>query len=206
MDHGASFFQRVRGSLREELLDAAAELLAERGFHGLRMAEVARVVGVSRQTVHNEFGTKEALAQAVALRTTAGFLEEVDACLRAAPDLVSGVRDAVGHVLRHAGENRLVAAILGTPEAQDLLPFLTTRGEPVLRPATEALAVHLRRYRPDLAPERAATVAEVLVRLTLSHLVLPGTTPERAADTVAEVVAAMLDARPSPGVGAATTG
>ena len=37
--------------VREALLDAAASLLVERGYRGLRMRDVAAAAGVSRQTV-----------------------------------------------------------------------------------------------------------------------------------------------------------
>lgn len=189
----ARFSQRVRESLREGLLDAAAELLPGCGFQRLRMADVASATGVSRQTLYNEFGSKEALVEAVALRTAAEFLEGVDARLRGADDVLTGLRHAAAFALRHGTENRLVASVLGTREAEDLLPFLTTKSQPVLRPSVELITTHLRDRVPEMDEERAALIAENAVRLILSHLVLPTAPVARAADDLVRLLAPAID-------------
>ena len=54
---------------KDLLLDAAAEaVLSGVVWDRLRMADVAKAAGVSRQTLYYEFGSKDALAQALALR------------------------------------------------------------------------------------------------------------------------------------------
>lgn len=191
------FSQRVRESLREQLLAAAAELLPDNGYQRLRMADVAAAAGVSRQTVYNEFGGKEALVEAVALRTTAEFLEGIDARLRAAPDVLSGLRDAVGYVLRHAGENRLVASMVGGREAEDMLPFLTTKSQPVLRPSAELISGHLRDRIPEMDRAQSELIAENTVRLVFSHLVLPTGPPGRVADDLVRFIAPAIVHRES---------
>ncbi|CAM3783589.1 TetR family transcriptional regulator [Kibdelosporangium persicum] len=188
------FAERVRLSLRETLLDAAAELLAERGFAGLRMIDVATSAGVSRQTVYNEFGSKSALVDAVALRTVAEFLSGSEERWRATEDLASGLHATVEHTVRHGRENRLVASVLGGAQAEDLLPFLTTRAEPVFRPAIEQTVRNLAERVPALPPEPAALIAETVVRLAVSHMLLPGGTPSEAADAVCAVVLPAIEA------------
>lgn len=47
------------------LLLAAKQLFLERGFDGVNLERVARAAGVSRQTVYNLFGSKEALFRAM---------------------------------------------------------------------------------------------------------------------------------------------
>jgi TetR/AcrR family transcriptional repressor of mexJK operon len=58
---------RARGQIdqkkAEAILAAAAEVFAERGF-GAPLDEVARRAGVSKQTVYNQFGSKEELLRA----------------------------------------------------------------------------------------------------------------------------------------------
>jgi AcrR family transcriptional regulator len=46
---------------RERLLAAAWREFAEHSFEAVRLADVAREAGVSGQTLHNHFGTKDAL-------------------------------------------------------------------------------------------------------------------------------------------------
>ncbi|KAA9161786.1 TetR/AcrR family transcriptional regulator [Amycolatopsis acidicola] len=184
----SSFAERTKASLREALLDAATGLLATQGHAGLRMADVASSAGVSRQTVYNEFGNKTALVQAVALRTTAEFLEGIRTRFDAAPDLLAGIHRAVVFTIEHGRENKLVASALGTQAGEDLLPLLTTRGEPVLSAAVEMAAAHYREFLPALDESTAVLLAETVTRLALSHLVLPTHSAAEAADMVCAAV------------------
>ena len=54
-----SYRVAVRSLLRERLLDAAAGVFSEDGWRRLTMAKVAERAGVSRQTVYNEFGSRD---------------------------------------------------------------------------------------------------------------------------------------------------
>ncbi|MEU0788877.1 TetR family transcriptional regulator [Amycolatopsis sp. NPDC005961] len=184
-----SFTDRTKASLRESLLDAAADLLPEAGYAGLRMADVAAKAGVSRQTVYNEFGNKAALTQAVALRTASEFLDGIRQRFETADGLLPGIHHAVVYTIEHARENRLVAAALGTEAGEDLLPLLTTRGEPILSAAAELAAEQYRELEPGLSAESAALLAETAVRLSLSHLVLSTHSAAEAADAVTAVLA-----------------
>src|SRR5437764_14964145 len=53
--------ERKKRLMRQELSDTATTLFMERGFDGVRVAEIAEVCGVSETTVFNYFPTKEAL-------------------------------------------------------------------------------------------------------------------------------------------------
>lgn len=184
-----SFTDRTKASLREALLDAAADLLPEGGYGGLRMADVAARAGVSRQTVYNEFGNKAALTQAVALRTASEFLDGIRQRFETADGLLAGIHHAVVYTIEHARENRLVAAALGTEAGEDLLPLLTSRGEPILTAAAELAAEQYREFEPELTAGAAALLAETVVRLSLSHLVLSTHSAAEAADAVTAVMA-----------------
>src|SRR5262245_37029371 len=54
------------GDRRHSLILAAFQSIAEHGFEGLRVREVAAQVGINSATLHHYFPTKEALIQAVA--------------------------------------------------------------------------------------------------------------------------------------------
>lgn len=186
------FADRTRISLREELLEAATLLLPESGYAGLRMADVAARVGVSRQTVYNEFGSKAELVSAVSLHTASEFLEGVASRLCTADDLAAGIRAAAAYTIEHARHNRVVAAALGTDAGEDLLPYLTTRGEPVLRAATDHALNDLRARAPELDAASAELIAETMVRLTLSHLVLRTHAADEAAESVCAAILPMV--------------
>lgn len=193
MEHVTQQTNRVNVSLREQLLGAACALLPENGYAGLRMADVAAHVGVSRQTLYNEFGTKAELVNAVSLHTASEFLEGVAARLAAADNLAAGIRAAAGYTIEHARHNRIVAAALGTDVGEDLLPYLTTRGEPVLRAATDHALAELTRRVPELDAAAAELIAETMVRLTLSHLVLGTHSAAEAAESVRAAIMPMVE-------------
>lgn len=185
------FSQRSKASLRDSVLNAAAELLVGRGYQGLRMADVATFAGVSRQTVYNEFGNKEGLVQAVAVQRTAEYLIGVHTRLAEEPDLFEGIRAALDYVLQHVAGDRLVSSVLTGEDAEDLLPFLTTRGRPVLTPATAVIGEHLRRCWPELPGERVELIAETTVRLALSYLLMPSPDRGLAVESIVTIVRAL---------------
>ncbi|WP_447005423.1 TetR family transcriptional regulator [Saccharothrix isguenensis] len=177
--------------LTRALLDAAAELLAAHGSRGLRMAEVAVRAGVSRQSVYNEFGNKERLVQAVALHKTTEFLDGVRERLLGTPDPLEGLREGIRFAFDLADEDELARSVLTGANAEDMLPFLTTRGRPVLTQATTVFGRHIRRHWPDLPDRRVHLVAETIVRVALSHLLTPSS---RRVEAVVHVTEALLAA------------
>lgn len=52
-----------RAESERRLLDAAAQLIVERGIEGASLAEIGRVAGYSHGLVHQRFGSKEALVE-----------------------------------------------------------------------------------------------------------------------------------------------
>ncbi|GAA0455547.1 TetR/AcrR family transcriptional regulator [Streptomyces olivaceiscleroticus] len=79
---------------RDSLLDAAYAALEVRPWAGVRMVDVAAAAGVSRQTLYNEFGSKQGLARALVRRETEGYLAGVERILaRPAADAPPEGRD-----------------------------------------------------------------------------------------------------------------
>lgn len=64
----------VKERPREAILDAAARLIAERGYHVVRVADIAREVGTSTGTVHYYFpGKSDVLTMALQHAITKAF-------------------------------------------------------------------------------------------------------------------------------------
>ncbi|MBV9153512.1 MAG: helix-turn-helix transcriptional regulator [Alphaproteobacteria bacterium] len=53
---------------REAIVDAAQRLFLERGFGAVSMDDLAEAAGVARQTLYNQFGSKEEIFQEMLLR------------------------------------------------------------------------------------------------------------------------------------------
>jgi len=177
---------------RTAILDAAHEILVARGWGAARMADVAARVGVSRQTVYNEFGSKEGLARAVLLRETGRYLDAVSGLLDShAGDPERGIEAAALFTLVEAADNPLLKAVL-TASGNELLPLMTTRSEWLLVASRAVIVDSLTRHLPDLSEEDVAMVAEAAVRLTVSHLVLSTEPPETTARRLARLVSGYL--------------
>ncbi len=52
---------RMKADRRRQLLDAAARLIAERGFHGVRLEDLGAAVGISGPAVYRHFPNKDAV-------------------------------------------------------------------------------------------------------------------------------------------------
>ncbi|MDT0452964.1 TetR family transcriptional regulator [Streptomyces hesseae] len=198
---------------RELLLDAAFTALATRPWHGVRMVDVAAAAGVSRQTLYNEFGSKDGLARALVRREAETFLAGVEHSLAAAPDTAdAGDRCAAAALwtLRTARANPFVRAAL-TGCRGDRLPPAAAPSVPApragreARPPRGALApgALVERIRdsvagavgadaPGLPPDIVSRACEAAVRLTLSYVIAPAAPDEEVAAEIAGLVRALL--------------
>ena len=68
----------ARELLRDTLLDGASDLLQQRDWSEITMADIATAAGVSRQTLYSEFGSRPEFAQAIFLREADRFLMAVE--------------------------------------------------------------------------------------------------------------------------------
>ena len=89
----------VSRSIRDRLLDAAYDAAVTTGWAAARMADIAAAAGVSRQTLYDQFGSRDALAQALAMRELERFLIGTEQAMDAEDDLVAGIEAAMAYVL-----------------------------------------------------------------------------------------------------------
>ncbi|MGY5055238.1 TetR/AcrR family transcriptional regulator [Streptomyces sp. 900105755] len=97
---------------RESLLDAAYAALARRPWAAVRMVDVAAAAGVSRQTLYNEFGSKEGLARALVRREADGYLAGVERALGSHAEARERLTATAEWMAVAARENVLVRAML----------------------------------------------------------------------------------------------
>jgi AcrR family transcriptional regulator len=188
------YAELARGVLREQVLDAVGELLRDRPWTQVTMAEVAARGGVSRQTLYNTFGSREELARSYVDREADRFIVAVDAAVRAhAPDPRAALAAALEIFLAAAGEHPLARAIVATDGSEELLPLLTTRGGPLVGRVTSHLTdVILESWR-GLDRADAAPLADALVRLAISHAALPSGDPAATASAIARLLGPRID-------------
>ena len=97
---------------RESLLDAAFTALAQRPWSAVRMVDVAASAGVSRQTLYNEFGSKDGLARALVRREADGYLAGAEHALAVQGDVRTRLTAAAEWIVSAAGDNALIRAML----------------------------------------------------------------------------------------------
>jgi AcrR family transcriptional regulator len=108
---------------KEEILDVATRLFAERGYEGASMNDVAECVGMRKASLFYHFATKDALYEAVLDRLVASLqvaLEAIYASSGTFPDRL----DAVTEVLVDTLASHPYAARLLLREAMDWGPVI----------------------------------------------------------------------------------
>ncbi|MDL4772010.1 TetR/AcrR family transcriptional regulator [Actinomadura xylanilytica] len=158
--------------LDTRILDAA---LAEFETYGLRrvsVEDVAKRAGVARTTIYRRFSNKEQLLQAVILREVHRFLTSIADATEGLPTPEDAVVEGFVVGLRGARTHPLMTRVLES-EPEAFLPQLSMNGGAVMLAARDILADRLRRARPGDGQDYA-TVAEVLLRVAVSLLLIPG--------------------------------
>jgi AcrR family transcriptional regulator len=100
------------GKTAEAILDAAAELFADRGFDGARVDEIARAARVNKATLYYQIGDKEALYHAVLERSFRRTADEVEAAMGQSGDCEEQLRRFVTVFAQTTGNTRYAAPIL----------------------------------------------------------------------------------------------
>lgn len=180
---------------RERIVDAAVAMTTESGWSAVTMGALAGRVGVSRQTVYNEVGTKPGLAEAMILHELDRFLGAVTRAFDEHPDdLVEAIRAASCDVLELAEDNKLLHAVVSATHGADteLLPLLTTHAESLLVAAKTVVAERVTPYSVTLEDGRLDAAIDMVVRVVLSHVMQPSGTPADTADGIAWVAARVL--------------
>jgi AcrR family transcriptional regulator len=180
------------------------------------MVDVAAAAGVSRQTLYNEFGTKEGLGAALVHRLVEGFL---DGAVRAAaeagagagtgadagtgrPDAAASCAGAAAWMLRTAREEPIVrSALTGCWGALMPLPAVVVEGaRGAVHPGDpgELATVLCERMVAGMSPNglsgKLSPACDAGLRIALSFVVAPsaGRQDEDVVRQVREVVRALL--------------
>lgn len=182
-------------TMRERVIDAAVALTSDVGWAAVTMSRLADHVGVSRQTVYNEIGSKPRLAEAMILRELDRFLGVVSVAFDEHPaDLVAAIRAASEQVLVHAQDNRLLHAVVSATHGADteLLPLLTTHAESLLTAAKSVVVARVAPYGVALTGAQLDAAIDMVVRVVLSHVMQPSASPADTADDIAWIAERVL--------------
>ncbi|HSJ90496.1 MAG TPA: TetR/AcrR family transcriptional regulator [Ilumatobacter sp.] len=160
----------TRPRTRQRILDAALDLFGTRGVDAVSLDEIARDVGVRKQTVLYWFDSKDTLVDAVLEQVASELLVVIDAAIRSAEDDPLDRVDAVVRAVFRPAVRR--PALLGLVREVSRLPAaqadrLRSMVQPVVDRCVDYLALEmekgrLRRADPGLVAALAyATVTGI---------------------------------------------
>ncbi len=154
------------------ILDAAYTLFLEFGLRKTTMEDVAKRANMGRITVYRHYADKPTLFQAVVMRECFRSMQEVESMLAQINDAEERFVSGFVIVVNGARKHPLISRLLET-EPEWLLPYLTTKGEAMLRFGSQYVASTLRQEKYVATPQ-IDLLAEMLWRLLHSMLLTPG--------------------------------
>jgi AcrR family transcriptional regulator len=184
----------ARELLRSTLLDAAVEQLQARRWSEITMAHIAHAAGVSRQTLYNEFGSREQFAQVLVMREASRLLDAVEqAVMDNLHDPAAALAAAFDVFLAAAAHNPLVRTIVTGEGNEGLIALFTTQGGPLVQGAAERLTSVLLRGWPTVARQDAELLSDCLVRLAISYAALPASPASTTAASISTLLAPYVE-------------
>jgi AcrR family transcriptional regulator len=175
--------KRERGKQRvAALMDAGAELFAEKGYEATTMTEIASRAGAAIGSLYQFFPSKEALAEALFNR----FAERAAASFAQVEQLAPGcsARELsdllIDHKLAQATDRDAAIALSG------VVASIVERRKPLGDALRGRLAAILNAGNPALGQDEAAAAAIIVNQVMKVVPALAATEDERAATLIAE--------------------
>ena len=183
---------RGRRRTRESVFAALRELLLEKPWAEVTLEAVAKRAGVSRQTLYNDFGSRQGLAQAYTFAMAEAYCDAVDEVLAGEPDPQTALAAALQLFLDGTAEDPLIRRVQSGEAHHDLVRIVTSESGPLLDRIAERLAASLARRWPDAGQEVVDAAATLMARLALGLVTMPPPSGERLATRVARLIGPAL--------------
>jgi AcrR family transcriptional regulator len=158
----------------ERILDAALELIGAYGTRRTSMDDIAERARVGRRTVFRRFGSKERVIERLFTRELRRFLGTVNETIAGTPDAATSVVELFVAVVRFGASHPLVSR-LARVEPQVLIDALRAGDPSAMELTLSFIAGRIRaaQHRGNLPPRDADHLADVMVRLALSYILIP---------------------------------
>ena len=192
------YAEASRALLRDSVLEAMRELLLSRDWSAITLADVAGAAGISRQTIYNEFGSRQGLAQGYALRLADRLVNAVeDAIYSNVGDVYAAFLQGFRAFFSESAADPLVISLLSGVAKPDLLQIITTDSGPIITHCSARLTSSFMHSWVKASEDDAGMLARAIVRLALSYVSMP---PEADHDVAADLARLMTPAAERYGV------
>ncbi|PND58157.1 TetR family transcriptional regulator [Mycobacterium sp. ENV421] len=157
------------------ILDAVDQVVAANGS-ALRLADVARALGVTRQTVYRYFPNADALLMASAMRAVDGFIDQVVRHVSGLNDPVTAVVESLAFGIENlAGDPQLENLLTQRHEGQAITSLTSQTAVTFCLSVFRRLDVDWALHGYDSAA--LGELAEMMLRTVQSILIDPGQQP-----------------------------
>jgi AcrR family transcriptional regulator len=168
------YAEASRVLLRDSILDGMRELLVSRDWSSITLSDVAKAAGISRQTIYNEFGSRQGLAQGYALRLADRLVDQIeDAIGGNAGDIYAAFLQGFRDFFAESAADPLVISLLTGTTKPDLLQLITTDSAPIITRCSERLTETFMNSWVRTSEEDAGVLARAIVRLAMSYVSMP---------------------------------
>ena len=192
------YAEASRALLRDSVLDAMRELLTTRDWSSITLAAVAEAAGVSRQTIYNEFGSRQGLAQGYAVRLADRLVNAVDDAINGnVGDIHAAFLEGFRTFFTESAADPLVISLLTGAAKPDLLQIITTDSGPIITRSAQRLTSLFMHSWVRASDEDAGILARAVVRLAMSYVSMP---PEADHDVAADLARLFTPAAETFGV------
>src|SRR5678815_5008901 len=120
---------------RQRILVAALELLAEHGYEGMSLQQVADRVALHKSSLFHHFKSKEELAREVFQDVTEQLLKRIEPILAEDPprfeSLLLALDTSVDHFAAEPAAARLLLRLMVMSRGEQNSPFRAPAGDPV---------------------------------------------------------------------------
>lgn len=189
MKRSAPYAEASRVLLRDVVLDAMRTELLAKDWSAITLSDVARTAGISRQTIYNEFGSRQGLAQAYAVRVADRMVDAIGAAIDSnVGNVYAAFLEGFRMFFAESAADPLVISLLTGAAKPDLLQIITTDSAPIINRSAQRLTDAFLGSWVGASADDAGVLARSIVRLAMSYVSMP---PEADHD-VAEDLARLL--------------
>jgi AcrR family transcriptional regulator len=168
------YAEASRVLLRDSILDGMREMLLSRDWSSITLSDVAKAAGISRQTIYNEFGSRQGLAQGYALRLADRLVDQIeDAIGGNTGDIYAAFLQGFRDFFAESAADPLVISLLTGTTKPDLLQLITTDSAPIITRCSERLTETFMHSWVRTSQEDAGVLARAIVRLAMSYVSMP---------------------------------
>jgi AcrR family transcriptional regulator len=183
------YAEASRVLLRDSILDGMRDLLLSRDWSAITLADVARAAGISRQTIYNEFGSRQGLAQGYALRLADRLVDVIDDEIRRNEgNIYSAFVQGFRAFFAESAADPLVISLLNGEAKPDLLQLITVDSAPIITHCSQRLTSSFETSWVKASDEDAGVLARAIVRLAMSYVSMPPEADHDVADDLARLM------------------